>query len=357
MKYTINLPDYWEIKEINNKNKEPFPLIASVGACNDDCGYIFGGEDSDENFYSNLYRFNFNTEKIELIDRLPIRPRAGSEMFVTQDNTIYIVGGFYRNYKIEKKELIFFNEIIEYRVDSKEIKKNTLPENFKISNFSCCLDYKKLDIYIYGGDGIKKRDDGFYGETYSDFYKINIKTNKINKIIPKGDKFDKRSGMTTELLPNNNIFIFSGFYHDGKNPVCFSDYYLYDIKSNVLKRKKCNEFVGRTFAKPILFEDRNFVLLYGGTYNGMELSASFVSYDYIKDVFNLFLPFEPLPEKRVEPVVLYSKKKRKIYIIGGGKIISPTKYSVFEQLAIFDLGKYEKYCKEFKWLYIKIYFI
>ena len=63
---------------------------------------------------------------------------------------------------------------------------------------------------------------------------------------------------------------------------------------------------------------RSKVIIYGGTYNGMELSNSFYYFDYVSEEFNI-IRISSFPEERVEPSVMYSSSMGKLYIISGGK--------------------------------------
>jgi len=324
--YKIRLPDYYSRIELNEKCC--FKPVVGASACIDkenNIAYIFGGSDFKKYNPLNLFKFDLNTEKFEIIDQLDIKPRINHNIFYSKRNKIYIVGGLNPDFK--NRDDFFRNEIIEYDLSEKNMK-NLISDDelLKRGRPSVSFDEKNENIYIYGGFD------------KSDFLIFDLKSNELKEITPEGVEVDKRTIMVSEMLPNGKLFIFSGFTNTKDCPICYNDYYIYDPDDNHLIKKSCNEIIGRSCAKSFVFEEMNKVVFFGGTMNGMEPSAAFYFYDYEKDYFN-GLQIQCLPLGIIEPASLFSKKTKKLYIISGGSFKTREEYNILNGIFIVDFNK------------------
>jgi N-acetylneuraminic acid mutarotase len=322
MKYNLELENYWNKIDIDNVF---LPVGSGAGAVNkfENVAYIYGGSDYKTN-NNKLYKFDFNSEKFELLDEILIKNRFNHKMFYIKNNKLCIIGGV--NNTNENKPMEYCNDIILYDILTKKIKYIEIPiDKMKRGQFTAGLDFNENIIYVFGGFN------------NSDFFKINLNNEKIDDIKPSGDKLNARAGMISEVLPNGNYFIFSGFNDVNKKPICFNDYYIYNPNENKLIRKDCTENIGRTFGKSIINDDIKKLIIFGGSYNGMEVSGSIYFYDYEKDKFNMAY-LQPLPKVRVEPIVVFSNKNKKMYIISG---LEPTgrNYKKINEIMVLDFNK------------------
>lgn len=316
MKITIDLPDYWSSFKL--KNFIPCGSSSSAIDQKNNCAYIFGGTNWKDSSLNYLYKFNLDNENIEIIDELKISSRFNHRIFYTINNKIVIIGGIKNHDKQNYSNLEYCNDIIIYDLIKQEIKiiniKNDL---LKRGQFTASYYEKENSIYIFGGFN------------RSDLLKFNLNDNSLNEINPLKNILNKRAGMISEVLPNDNLFIFSGFGGYNGKPICYNDYYLYNIIDNTISKKDCNEVVGRTFAKSFHYKKMKKIIIFGGTLNGMESSGSFYFYDYEKDFFNV-IHINPLPLDLVEPTLIFSEKNDLLYILGGLIPKNRTDYNVNE---------------------------
>lgn len=324
MNYFIELENYWNKIDID-KNK--FLPVGSGAIClnnNENIAYIYGGSDYKNN--SNvLYKFNLDSEKFEIIDELNIKSRINHKMFYTKDNKLCIVGGVNNNN--ETQQLDYCDDIIIYDLLKKDINIIKTPVNkMKRGQFTAGLDFNNNILYIFGGFN------------NSDFFKIDLNTYKIEEIIANGDKINARAGMISEVLPNGDYFIFSGFDNINGKSICYNDYFIYKPNKNLLVKKECNENIGRSFARSFIYKELKKVIIFGGSLNGMEASGSIFFYDYEKDFFNVAY-IQPLPKERVEPMVIFSEKNKKMYVISGLEPTGRSGYKVIDEIMVLDFNK------------------
>jgi len=327
MKYFLELKNYWSKIDID---KSKF-LPAGAGAITinkvKNIAYLYGGLNYKMNLkkYSNkLYKLDLNNESFELIDELNIKNRFNHKMFYTKNNKLCILGGF--NNVNEDKPLEYCDEILLYDISTKKIENISIsPGLMKRGQFTASMNFEENIVYVFGGFN------------NSDFFKIDLSNKCIVNLEPVGDKFNSRAGMISEVLPNGNYFIFSGFNNIDKKSICYNDYYIYNPQKNEITKNECNENVGRTFAKSFVYEDLKKIIIFGGSPNGMEGSGSIYFYDYEKDFFNIAY-IQELPKSRVEPFVIFSKQNKKMYVISG---LEPDgkNYNNINEIMVLDFNK------------------
>lgn len=321
MEYTKKLENYWnEIKLDHNKFIPRGGLSSAIDDKNN-CVYVYGGENYNyPGKYNQIYKIDLFTNDIYEIDSLDIEDRINHRMFLTDDHRIVIISGWSSDFSVgmlDKTIIIYFYDIKTKRLE----KLDTKIENR--GQLAACINNNKNKIYLFGG----------FDKT--DFYSINLKTYEISEL----NTFSKtmRAGMIFDVLPNNEIFCFSGFYREDSKSKCHNDLIFYNPDTKKVISKELREPFGRTFSKHAIIENLNKILIYGGTVNGMEHSHYLYFYDYKKDFFNV-ARIQPLPGERIEPTTFYSKNLNKFYILGGFEINEKGGYTAQENLIMLDIA-------------------
>ena len=325
MKYTKKLENYWnEIKLDHNIFISRGGLASAIDDKNN-CVYIYGGENYNyPGKYNQIYKIDLLTNEVYEIDSLDIVDRINHRMFLTNDQRIVIIGGWSSDFSIgmiDKTIIIYFYDIKTKKLERLDTKIDNRGQ------LAACIDNDKNKIYLFGG--FEK----------SDFYCINYKTNEILEL----DTFSStmRAGMIFDVLPNNEIFGFSGFYKEDNKSKCHNDLVFYNPDTKKVYSKELREPFGRTFSKHAIIENLDKILIYGGTVNGMEHSRYLYFYDYKKDFFNI-ARIQPLPGERIEPTIFYSRNLNKFYILGGFEIDGNGGYTAQENLIMLDIALLEE---------------
>jgi hypothetical protein len=316
MKYTVELENYWSMIDITNT---PFIPVGGLAACIDqekDIIYLFGGMGESSEKINGLYKFDLSNNEITKLFNVDINERINHKMYFIGNNKICIVGGY--DYKQEAQPKTI--EIILVDITNSKFDLFDTGIDFR-AQFGSAYDKHSGSVYLYNGFG------------KNDFWCIHLLGKQVHKI--EINQAESRAGMVCEYLQENKFFIFSGFSKNNEKAKCHNDIIFINTKTNEITKHDLNEPFGRTFSKSVIIEELNKILFYGGSVNGMESSGSLYFYDYKTDLFNVAY-IQPLPGERVESAMIYSKNKKKVYIIGG---LQPQgrSYKAYGNMMVLDL--------------------
>jgi len=311
MDYSVSLDEYWTV---NKKDTVMAPVIAGASVVDQRTGlaYLYGGMAEGGLLPCGLYAMDLDNLEIQHLYDLDTPGRMNHQMFLTEKGRLLILGGV--------RQGVICNEILELDPRKGLLRQHSFKEESLFAMQQTAF-YQAPYLYVYGGfvQGGRNTDR---------FFRIHSESFVVEDLSPAGK--DARAGMISQVLPENKAFIFSGFSYGDEGPDCHNNYYLYDIKQNLMEKRKCNEVCGRSFAKSFLLPDRKKVIIALGTINGLETSGAFYHYDWEQDRMNrLFI--QTLPVERVEPMVFYSEKNRQCHILGGaipGPEMNPLKEHV-----------------------------
>lgn len=296
MEYIVELSDYWA--QIKNNLKDVF-----IGGClatdidqTNNIAYLYGGLSLDKP-NNKLYKFDLNSQKINVIATLPIIDRINHKMYLLDSSTLLIVSGTSIDYSnISSTIELYYYNLITHEIDVYNTK---VP--FR-GQFSSTINKTACKLYLFGGF------------ERNDFYEIDLSQRSVTQKYL--DSIANRAGAVCEFITPNKIFIFSGFNRNENKSLCLNNYVIINTDDYSYIENELSEPFGRSFAKSCIVPNIKKILIFGGSINGMETSGSLYFYDYEKNVFNIAY-LQALPGERVEPAMIYSERNNKVYIIGG----------------------------------------
>jgi len=205
--------------EWNNDTSYPITVEFSVALVGqDDCIYVFGGQNSNGGAISNSYKYNTTAgSPKEWIPIQSMKAVSGAVGCVANDGRFFIFGGYQTSGSLPN-----FIQIYNPTENSWNITYPNMPSGASIADYdmSCALDSSTGLMYITGGLNIRTR---FYG------YDVNSNT-IIDLALSSSFQTPFYLYGQGSFVNNGKLYVFGGY--DERAGYYSSFTYIYDIASN-----------------------------------------------------------------------------------------------------------------------------